>query len=65
MEERTDHMTINISDETVKTIMISLRDSERSLKRRMKSAKSTQQVATLKHQLIQVQNVIDIFKECE
>jgi len=58
-------MTINISDETVKTIMISLRDSERSLKRRMKSAKSAQQVTTLKHQLNQVQDVIEIFKEYE
>lgn len=58
-------MMINISDETVNTILISLRDSEKSLKRRMKSAKSAQQVTTLKHQLIQVQDVIDIFAECE
>lgn len=58
-------MMINISDETVNTILISLRDSEKSLKRRMKSAKSAQQITTLKHQLIQVQDVIDIFKECE
>jgi hypothetical protein len=57
-------MNINLSEETIQTVINALKDAERSLLKQIKNEEySTNKFAVLKHQLNEVMGALETFEE--
>jgi hypothetical protein len=62
------NMVINLSDETIKTVYNSLKDSRYSLKRQLEVKHSNRNISPskieiIKHQLAEVEDALQVFEE--